>query len=261
MTNPLKADRFRDNWLAALHQQFTARGGARREFDFWEGATACKELRKRGYGELFVADLYVRLLREVSTYRSFAGKVVAHNRDFKETIEFLTNAERRFLRERTVMALPYLKWKLTRLAGFLAEARTALEKERESYWKKMLFARPDERSKWCIKLGTDPPESIPPETLVEAEKVFRGLTYREGLEKLSDLDARFEIRLGAILRDSLPKVSLLTISRLVVLCYICADLAEERGGRLAVKQLGEESKRNRLTVDAVYQKLRHADLK
>jgi hypothetical protein len=86
-------------------------------------------------------------------------------------------------------------------------------------------------------------------------------TYREDLEKLPDLDARFQTRLGAILRHSLHRVSLKTISRLVVLCYICGELAEGHEDHLVIKQLDNKSKRNELTIDAVYQKLRDAELR
>lgn len=78
-----------------------------------------------------------------------------------------------------------------------------------------------------------------------------------------ELDGRFQVRLGAILRSYLQQdqfsskkgLSLRTIARLVVLVLICADLVFERKGELFLRH-----NNTKVSVESVIKKLRRAQL-
>jgi hypothetical protein len=110
---------------------------------------------------------------------------------------------------------------------------------------------------WMIELDDkNRVHSIPPKELAEHERIFEKAEYLRQLVKRIDLDARFQVRVAVILRSYLSRdyISLITISRLTLLTYICGNLGKMHDGKLIVD--GRE-----ITVLAVDQKIRDAHLK
>ena len=128
----------------------------------------------------------------------------------------------------------------------------------KKFWQRQLFASDRERRKWPIDL--DELKHIIPEELRDTEITLRTLTYPRDLVKRTDLDRYFQARVGKVLSDYCL-VSVRTVSRLVVLLYWCAGLAEQEEGQLVVKHMRISGYQRLLTVDSVYQKLRDAGLR
>jgi len=182
-----------------------------------------------------------------------------YNQEFKETIQFLKTVERRFLERAKRVRLPRLRNGLMSLARALHEKQKEMEEDSGHFWRDVLFASEEERKNWHVDMETLRP--VPPLTKNEDESIFAALRSAKNLQRRSDLDTRFQLRVGTLLRKSFPRATLRTIARLVVLCYICGDFVEVRNNKLCIRQLGAESKRNELTPDAVYQKLRDSRLR
>jgi len=139
----------------------------------------------------------------------------------------------------------------------------ALKAQREAYWSEALLEEPRVRSKWPIEIvrGSEVQvKAIAPQTLIEWEKILHKVRYSDKLKKRIDMDARFQKRTATIFKLHFqfnPEVPLITISRLIVLVYICADLAKEVNHHLMmVDEIGRVGRE--LTVGAVDQKLRNA---
>jgi hypothetical protein len=265
MTKAFGIEAFKKKWTEEFKKCKVARNRSRIADDFWNGDTACKELRRKHhlpeYSDEPIVISYERLFHEVEIYLRFANKIVRHNQDFNETLSFLSNAERWFVEKQKSLALPLIVDQLNGIARLLGEKRLALETHREDYWNEVLLASPNERESWYVDLETMVP--IPPKDLVRTEQVFAKVRYPNDLTRRSDLDSHFQIRLGVILRHSMAGVSLRTIARLIILCYISADLVEieEKSGELIINQVKDAPTRNRLTIEAVYQKLRSGGLR
>jgi hypothetical protein len=265
MTNSFGIDIFRKKWTAEFKKWSVDEGRSSIADDFWDGNSACKELRRKhhlpDYSDQPIVIPHARLFREAETYLRFANKVVPHNQDFSDTLHFLTEAERWFIEGQKSLTLRAMVDQFNEIACLLREKRLAIQAQRENYWSEVLLASPDERDGWYLDLETQ--VLIPPDELVRTEHIFEKARYPKELTRRSDLDSRFQIRLGTILRHFMAGVSLRTIARLTVLCYICADLVEvdSRSNNLVIKQLKDSSTRNQLTVDAVYQKLRSGGLR
>ena len=103
----------------------------------------------------------------------------------------------------------------------------------------------------------------------------RGLYWKEAsvprsgasLSQERQADTLFQVRVARILRKYAPNVSLMTISRLVLLTYICTKLAEER--EIPMQRRGktgpeahlvvlQSNPPRKLTIPATYEKLRDA---
>jgi hypothetical protein len=264
---------FSRRWCEALERFETTKRRDFPERSYWEGYEAFKELKRRrrllGVCELLNYPVW---FREIEIYRRFAENVLNANVAFRKAFHALVQAERLILKTSKKVAILPVRHHLVRLSEHVASVRATLERDREGYWERALSASPDERAGWSINLDSDEVEMIPPQDLIESEKIFASANYRRRLIKRSDLDKRFQVRMAVVLRRSLPTISLETISRLVVLCYICADFAEEREVKklvdgkqvamrqLVIKQLVEETDRHELTVGAVCDKLRKSGL-
>jgi len=271
MTNALSFRAFNRRWLAEFEKHAATYKSGRRVHDHWQGSFAYAEFHSKGLlGNVIfdpqlsndpVTPLQQHIFREVETYGRLTSRVVRHNYDFKQAIDCLKSAERRFLKEKNLIDVPRLKYAFEEIATFLAAKRIAIQKDRETYWKDILLVSPDDRRKWSIDMDTL--EQIEPGHVRRFERIFRRNGYTENdLVKSSDLDRRFQVRLGTVLRAFFNGVSLSTIARLVVLCYICAEFVEQQERCIVIGQLKDKSsKRNQLTVDATYQKLRGANLR
>jgi len=124
---------------------------------------------------------------------------------------------------------------------------------------------------WVPPDKTDPLIPYPPPDVELREKTFENVVSPEGIETNREFDSVFQVRVGHVFRQSLPlgSVSLATIARLVVLSYICADLAREQDWTFRRPKrspsnepaLVIQAAKCVLTVGAVYQKLRHEGLR
>jgi hypothetical protein len=105
------------------------------------------------------------------------------------------------------------------------------------------------------------------------ETILKGSTAQQRLGREIDLDGLFQRRLAWVLRFWLPhpkRIHLRTISRLVVLVYLCAELVEEReknvqyrrGGVVSrVPELVTRQSNRVLSLSGLDQKLRATGLK
>jgi hypothetical protein len=195
----------------------------------------------------------------VRARKLLAEEIVPTNQCFRNALNVLSAAEgklkRATIKESAVK--PELDKQLERCASMLEKSRIALEQRRKSYWENSLFAEPAEKMTWMIELDDkNRVHSIPPKELAEHERIFEKAKYLRQLVKRIDLDARFQVRVAVILRSYLSRdyISLITISRLTLLTYICGNLGKMHDGKLIVD--GRE-----ITVLAVDQKIRDAHLK
>jgi hypothetical protein len=129
-------------------------------------------------------------------------------------------------------------------ASAIEESRRSLELWRDSYWKDVFFALPEERMKWSVYFDDkNQLQTIAPDELAEWEKIFNNAIYPKNLVKQIDLDTRFQLRVAVILRHYLRKdfdISLRTISRLTVLTYICGGLCVEDEENIILDVDGKE---------------------
>jgi hypothetical protein len=279
MTNPPTLETFRDKWDREFKHQEQVLAIGRTDDRFWGGSTALKALRSAGalwivsrttldYGDLMASIVAKSVYREVELYRCYRG-VVSTNKAFDDTIGTLCAVQKRIMQAERQVPLPELKSRLNRRALNLGKEIDAIRARRESYWKEALLAEPKVRMEWPVELKLKPHVTItpiPPQELVEWEKILHRVRYADTLEKRIDLDSRFQKRLAIIFRFYFrfnpAVVPIITISRLVVLVYICADLAGEVGGHLMILDESGATIREKLelTVSAVDQKIRNIGL-
>jgi hypothetical protein len=148
MSNALSFRVFNERWLTEFSKHATAHKSGERIHDHWQGSLACAELRTKGLLAYLIFDsqpsddpvwpVHQYIFREVETYGRLTSKVVNHNHDFKEAIDFLRSAERRFSKEKQQLReLPRLKGAFEEMVKFLAAKRAAIQKAQEAYWKEV----------------------------------------------------------------------------------------------------------------------------
>jgi hypothetical protein len=245
----------------------------------WEGSLAFTDLNRADElfrvlpheaGDLSFRELTERLMMEVRGYNRCATRVDSINQSFNDAHEGLLRAEK-LLAKLPIEDSPVkreTKQMLDRTVSMIKEQRLALERRRDVYWDELMLASDDEKAHWSLDFtktewtsyGT---KRIFPETPTDvaawAER-FNKFKYPAKLNRRIDVDSRYQVRFAVVLRHFLKRnmsgVSLKTIGRLVVLTYICGDLAVERDGKLTIPDTGKD-----LGVGAVDQKLREAGLK
>jgi hypothetical protein len=283
MTSDSETEGFRKRWIARFDEQaklIKKPAG----HDPWEGHAAyrelsdthnlCMVLRTPETPDWPFNWLTQMLAREVHCYRLFHKTIVPNNQCFEDTLDILRATEQKLTNAKTQKSSvkAELDRELERCSSVLEKTRIAVERRRETYWRESLFADITERMKWKIEIDDENRiNSVPPEDLVQQERMFENAKYPGTLVKRVDLDRYFQIRVAIILRSCLPQkvevlpvlksylprkleVSLKTISRLTLLTYLCGNLGNERSGELNVDG-------RKITVGAVDQKLRDAKLK
>lgn len=238
----------------------------------WDGSRAYRELRKTGllwflhpddegdhsYFELLTKKLW----KEIQTYRTFREKIIPSNECFRDALERLTAVESRLRKRHFEQAdvKVELEGVLEKAAAYVEKCKLLIERKRSEYWKLELLAPSHERRQWKVFLDREKiVQPIPPEDVVQYEKLFDGVKYPKELVKRLDLDSRLQIRVGIIFRSVLPVntgISLMTISRLVALTYICGKIAEDKKGDLFIAGTDR-----RLSITLIYQRLGGAGLK
>jgi hypothetical protein len=263
------ADPFVSAWSSAV---IRAKGGKSKSVidpDVWDGFRAVQELKKTGWLAFVQPDddlmelgsimMFRYLVREVEIYQEISEAGVKRHQEFDAVVLALHRAEKRFLMERKMTNHEDLKGIFSKLSQIVLEERVLLKKSTQSYWDEAFLATRATRDGWYIDPEEDRPTPLPPEELLEAEKIFQDLKYPRKLMRRYDLDKRFQLRSAAILRRYLVDVSLEAVSSLVALCYLCGDLVTVVGAKVymdAANRNMDLSEKRILTVDAVYQKLK-----
>jgi hypothetical protein len=275
MTSKGETGKFRKIWIEKFDEQARLQG-RRLPRDFWEGYYAYRELDDTrnlwrvlpsdAYGDGLLNVLLEKLLWEVHVYKLYEESVVADNQNFGDAIAALAAAETKLKNVRTQKSpvKPEVDWTLSQCTSAIEKTRRSLEKRWDSYWQDVLFAPPRERKNWTVYVDDKKQlHWFPPDELTKAEKIFENAKYPRDLVRQLDLDRRFQLRVAVILRLHLRQdfgVSLKTISRLIVLTYICGRLRVEGPNRLFVLSK-PNAKSGDITVGRVYQKLHTAGMK
>ena len=288
MTNGLGFGAFYTNWIEAF--KAVAKGPAPGKHDMWEGSQARKELESFGFLMIAVPSwepapqpfntFLQQVWEEVETYNRIAGQVVYQNSQFGEVFDFLDGTLERCKKLEDRMHVPSLSSKLHSINRSLVGERQKVTKIYEAHWRQELLKwwRPQRaRQFFRVDLETDLVLEVvgerPPHVKHVEETILKGSTAQPRLGREVDLDGFFQRRLARVLRFWLPhpkRIHLRTISRLVVLVYLCAELVEEREKKVryrrggAVSRVPELVTRNSnrvLSLGGLDQKLRAAGLK
>jgi hypothetical protein len=229
--------------------------------DYWEYEQTVTDLRRNC--SLFCqsdstipsqphAHFQVLLWRELRAYGRHVNRVVEINRTLRRCSETLATAHGHSER---IAARARLRHDLNPLFKQLFDVRLGVEEFEVDFWDKV-FCVGSFRSKYADE---DLDHHF-------HEMGMRGLPeslYLPPLKQERNLDSTFQIRVGDLLRKygTNPwgkRLSLITISRLVLLVYICAELATDIDGHLTI--WGSNPHR-RLTVERTYETLRSAGLR
>jgi hypothetical protein len=251
---------FKDNWAAAMRQ--------RRGREHWDRKhLTTRELEAEGYFPecATVIPFAEEVVRECWIYEQHRKQVVQLNRMNREAIAFLRETEKklvgmekRFLQESHLPTALRMASRLQELSELVGKHREGIQKNIN--WQRALRTYPLTAEDWedtliaLPDLAGDPRESaVLAFTGHLAKKASRSesLPQPATLTRELDLDRRFQVRIAMILQRAYPGISKMTIARLVVLVYICANLVEMKGG------LRIPGSKHPLTAGAVYEKIKH----
>lgn len=234
---------FIQRWKKEFDKHLNEHNRAIPELTVWEGQLVCQELartkllntvalRKVSERRWWRQQVMVLIAHEIRTYFRYANELVRTNRELADDRRFLLATVERFLKQKQRCFRPETKDVLDRCVNNLKYGIRRLNTA--------------QKEKWEFPRGY-------------FGEILREPKYRRYPVREMDIDARFQIRAGKILRFFLRKkygVSLQTISRLVVLVYIAADLARiNADDHLIVNLTGKK-----LTVGKVAQRLTRAGL-
>ena len=256
-----------NNWLEAFSDlQNLPRNKA--ADTFWEGELVYNELKRADAlwvvfpenDELKPMFLWLtkKLFRELGVYSQYSDGITVINQEFKDALDAMRGVEHR-LAEVEKRTAKRLKWSIKACVGLIRREIAEIEERKEAFWKEALNDFSSECPEIYVEDGGKLTRVITKEIL-QYKSLFARARYPERLGRRIDLDTRFQIRLGVILRSYLGKkegVSLRTIARLVLLYYFCSGLvlvdAQNETRVRGTKRL--------LTVGAIDQRLRGAGLK
>ncbi len=233
----------------------------------WEGSAAVDELRNSGWldfvqpvddlMDLASLMLFRYVVREIEIYREVCDSDVRRDQEVAEVLGVLKRVEERLLVSRKTTGPQDLKGIFAKLASIVSQEKSSLEESKGSYWEQQLVATRSARNKWLIDM--EELREVIPRELLQVEEIFSNVSFPRKLIRRSDVDKRFQIRTATILRRYLADVSLETLSRLVVLCYLCGGLATVIDGAAYIRAAPSKATipaKRELTVGAVYQKLK-----
>lgn len=257
---PHVEERFLEQWRSALSEDKSLHEKMRNFDAHWEYGAAVADLNRNHSrsGEHHDAVVYPNIFfqlflwRELGAYGAHLNRVVEINRSLRGCIETLATAqddfERFAVRARLTTDLgPPLKQ--------LSDLQSVAEEFERDYWDKV-FCVGSFVNKHVEDWDLD--NSNFPKMRPISESIWFPL-----LEQERNLDTTFQIRVGDLLLKYAQnpygrRLSLLTISRLVLLVYICAGLADDIEGNLII--WGSDPPRT-LTVERTYETLRDAGLR
>jgi hypothetical protein len=258
---PRVEESFLEQWRSALSENKSLHEKTCKFDAHWEYEVAVKDLNRNHsrscehHEPVHVhPNIFFKLFlwRELRAYGAHLNRVVEINRSLRGCSEIVATAhddvERSAARARLTPDLsPFLKQ--------LSELQSVAEEFERDYWDKV-FCVGSFVNKHVEDWALD--NSNFPKMRLISESIWFPL-----LEQERNLDTTFQIRVGDLLRKYAQnpygrRLSLLTVSRLVLLVYICAGLALEVDGNLTI--WGSDPPRN-LTVDRTYETLRDAGLR
>jgi len=256
---PRVEESFLERWFSALNGDEERHKKMRELDEHWECKDAVADLNNSPFCQ-HRSEIPNRphiffqmfLWRELRAYGNHLNRVVEVNRSLRGCSETIATArgdfERFAARARVTTDLgPHLKQ--------LSDLQQGTEEFENDYWDKVFcvgsFASKYEKG-WDGDIRKFP----------KMRPISESLGFPL-LEQERNLDSTFQIRVGDLLREygTNPwgkRLSLLTISRLVLLVYICAELATDIDGDLII--WGSDPHR-KLTVDRTYETLRNAGLR
>ena len=249
---------FLERWFSALSEN-EERHLKMRQFDgHWERGTAVADLNRNcslfsQYQNTTLAPPGVHfqlfLWRELRAYGSHLNRVVEINRTMRDCSVTLaaahSHAERGAIRSR-------LSRDLGPLFEQLYDLRLRILEVEKNYWDKV----------FCVGSFTNDSKELLDVKFPTMRRLGDSLRIPL-LKQERNLDSTFQIRVGDLLREygTNPygkRLSLQTISRLVLLVYICAGLALDIEGDLTI---GGSNPHRKLTVERTYETLRDAGLR
>ena len=256
---PRTEERFLELWASALSEREDFHKKVRDVDEHWDYREAVADLRRNcsdfcqlDYEIPLQPHLHFQLFlwSELRAYGKHLNRVVEINRTLRECSKTLASAHDQF--ERSAVGAR-LANDLGPIFEQLLEARLHTVELEKDYWDKALSVGSFSKNYAKDLLDLEFPEM---------RRVSDSLCFPPLIQE-RNLDSTFQIRIGDLLREYATnpygnRLSLLTISRLVLLVYICAGLAVDIQGDLTI--WGSNPYR-KLTVDRTYETLRDAGLR
>jgi hypothetical protein len=249
---------------------------------FWDGREAVQELTKHKYFEDFQTHnteqgkfFWNLLVREVVIHKSVYRQWIRRNSEFKRLVTLLEALIRKLEKFSPDISRFYVK-------DLIEELRSLIPifiAKQEQFRQDVLYYTPEELSRPLI-----PVEAIDQLNLVTVtpRDLLRAGVKREYMADNPDvpeldftvsnwkipeiksrrnLDTRLQLRLAALIKLYYPKLTWLTVCRLVLLAYLSAELARKKGKYMHIYPEGSKPSKARLTVDHIFKnvdKLRSA---
>jgi hypothetical protein len=194
-------------------------------------------------------DHFRAMVREIDSYKGHAVDVQATTINYQDVVSTLTNYERKFKLERRRAPDRTVKKIWLDCAAFMRKQRIWANLLLRRSWS--LALESPTRTDWVRSDLTSHTSPLFPHW----DTIFSMAKYPKLSRRITELDARLQIRLATIFWFGLPFASLRTISRLVLLAYWCGNLGEVQGSSLLVNTRGKF-----LSVNAIYKRLKAAGL-
>jgi hypothetical protein len=286
MTNSGGFQSFYDKWVEEFQKQKNNKKLAA-PIDvnrFWGGTEAFDSLSKANaldivmptaeHGDNLPKRTLRGLYREIEIYKRYRNRISDINNKFKDAMDQISQALHRV--SKMPKSVSEVAASRNRCIGHLKRELEIVKDQHDNYWDDALLALPEERAKWPVMMtgrATNPVRAFPPNELMIWEENLPITLKSRKPKKSIDLDTRFQIRIAKTLQfyfNEVPqfylrtgrqfRVPLMTVSRLVVLTYIAAQLSTEKHNKIFVACDDLQNARA-LSVESIYQKLRDAGLK
>lgn len=257
---PRLEEGFLERWVSALCENEGQHKKMCRFDDFWECKTAVADLKRSGsmFSQMKDCTIPVRphlffqlfLWRELRVYGTHLNQVTEINRILRN-ISKNVSATHKAAESAASKRLPALD----SVSEQLEAAHSRAVEVEKNYWDEIFSVRSFAK-KYTNGWETDIRRF--PKIRRLSQPFLLPLLIQE-----RNLDSIFQIRVGDLLREYAPnpwghRLSLLTISRLVILVYICAELAHDVEGNLTIWRSDPP---RHLTVSRTYDTLRNAGLR
>lgn len=260
---PVTKEQFLQRWIAELGNSNVPNWTA------WDATAAIKELSKDPIRFYLVKDPLCAddLVREADVYECHRQHVSDLNQMFDDVEDLLKTIKRRVAKQESGLykriAVPTaegVSHLLSDLLTYIADKQKALLEMKATAWEDALKTYPLRTEDYDhVRFGLGDPEpyfkQYADPHLQRLIDRSQSLPHLSRLLRAIDLDRRFQIRVAAILAREFRHLSKMTIARLVVLTYICADLVDTMNGAIRIRGHNRD-----LTHSAVYERIRQLDI-
>jgi Arc/MetJ-type ribon-helix-helix transcriptional regulator len=252
---------FLRRWRAHLDKEKREKAWAA----YWQDLAAIAEMKDKGcFVALRAASterdriFWMLLFREVAIYRSNYASWVRRNQEFEGLNGLLDSLVGRLKKFQSKSDLT--RQLLDDILDVLQREVARIPEKRCEFQSNALYYTPEELSKPFVPVSSIKAEE--PEfqyaMVADVAKLDRA-AYNWKIPKIAitkdNLDTRLQGRLGALFHLFYSALSWRTISRLIVLVYITAGLAGERGGKLSIWPGAKPRARAKLSVRMMEKKL------